>query len=225
MKSLNCTPQSFPVLPDTSSHPLWQCWDLCVEAVVANVVGMQKGHDQYGLRPIPMASTFFAEQLTAFEIWLDFHGSGGGGGESSSGAGDTPMHLPIVLQVLLSQTHRVRALLLLRRYLALGPAAVNLSLLVGIFPYILKLLYCPAADIKQILVHIWASILDFDPTGRVEIVREKLQGYFIKYLASQEMGNAQRCMCAFVLAQICNGYRVGQESCLSQGTENIVTQE
>ena len=217
MKSLNCTPQSFPVLPDTSNHPLWQCWDLCVEAVVSNVVGLQKGHDQFGLRPLSMASTFFAEQLTAFEIWLDFHSSSVSGAAVGEGDGETPMHLPIVLQVLLSNTHRVRALLLLRRYLALGPAAVNNTLLVGIFPYVLKLLYCPAADIKQILMHVWASILGFDPSGRVEIVREKLQGYFIKNLASPDMGNAQRCMCAFVLAQICNGYREGQEACLQQG--------
>jgi regulator-associated protein of mTOR len=59
--------------------------------------------------------------LSAFEIWLNF------GGKSAS----PPLHLPILLQVLLSQAHRLRALQLLRRYLAMGPKAVNLSLVVG----------------------------------------------------------------------------------------------
>lgn len=42
--------------------------------------------------------------------------------------------------MLLSQTHRLRALVLLARFLDLGPWAVNLALSVGIFPYVLKLL-------------------------------------------------------------------------------------
>ena len=39
---------------------------------------------------------------------------------------DPPEQLPIVLQVLLSQVHRLRALDLLGRFLDLGPWAVNL---------------------------------------------------------------------------------------------------
>ena len=50
-----------------------------------------------------------------------------------------PERLPVVLQVLLSQAHRVRALVLLRRFLELGPRAVDVALCVGIFPYVLKL--------------------------------------------------------------------------------------
>ena len=50
------------------------------------------------------------------------------------------LQLPIVLQVLLSQAHRVRALCLLARFLDMGSWAVNHALSVGIFPYVLKLL-------------------------------------------------------------------------------------
>ena len=52
-----------------------------------------------------------------------------------------PEQLPVVLQVLLSQAHRLRALRLLKRFFQLGPWAVNLALSVGIFPYVLKLLH------------------------------------------------------------------------------------
>ena len=56
--------------------------------------------------------------------------------------------LPIVLQVLLSQAHRLRALDLLGRFLDLGPWAVNLALSVGIFPYVLKLLQSSARELR-----------------------------------------------------------------------------
>ena len=53
-----------------------------------------------------------------------------------------------MLQVLLSQAHRVRALCLLARFLDMGSWAVNHALSVGIFPYVLKLLQSPARDLK-----------------------------------------------------------------------------
>ena len=156
-------------------------------------------------------SSFFADNLTAFGMWLDF-----GGGKQAS---EVPMHLPILLQVLLSQTHRLHALVLLRRYLALGLKAVNLALLVGIFPYILKLLQSPTAEIKQVLVCIWASIIGFDSTCRVELVREKSQSYFVQYLTGSENPTIQRCMAAFVLAELCNDYREGQQAAAARASQ------
>ena len=100
-----------------------------------------------------------------------------------------------------------------------------MSLVVGIFPYVLKLLQSPAGEVRQLLVSIWASILGFDPSCRQELVRDKMQGYFIQYLLAKEkdMPPAQRCMAAFVLAEICNGYRDGQHSCLQQGLHRTCT--
>ena len=57
-------------------------------------------------------------QLTAFELWLE-HGS-----QDKR----PPEQLPIVLQVLLSQVHRLRALVLLGRFLDMGAWAVDLAL-------------------------------------------------------------------------------------------------
>ncbi|XP_012946478.1 regulatory-associated protein of mTOR, partial [Aplysia californica] len=97
-------------------------------------------------------SPFFAEQLTAFKVWLDY----------GSQVRRPPEQLPIVLQVLLSQVHRVRALDLLGKFLDLGPWAVNLALSVGIFPYVLKLLQSSARELRPLLVFIWAKILAVD---------------------------------------------------------------
>ncbi len=55
-------------------------------------------------------SPFFSDQLTAFELWLS----------SGSRERAPPEQLPIVLQVLLSQVHRLRALVLLGRFLDMG---------------------------------------------------------------------------------------------------------
>ena len=65
-------------------------------------------------------------------------------------------------QVLLSQVHRLRALVLLGRFLDMGAWAVDLALSVGIFPYVLKLLQTTAADLRTTLVFIWAKILALD---------------------------------------------------------------
>uniref|UniRef100_T1GNY7 Uncharacterized protein n=1 Tax=Megaselia scalaris TaxID=36166 RepID=T1GNY7_MEGSC len=83
-------------------------------------------------------SPFFEEQLTAFQVWLN----------RASDKRTPPEQLPIVLQVLLSQVHRLRALELLGRFLDSGPWAVHLALGVGIFPYVLKLLQSAAKIIK-----------------------------------------------------------------------------
>lgn len=63
---------------------------------------------------------------------------------------EPPEQLPIVLQVLLSQSYRLRALRLLSRFFELGSWAVDLGLSVGIFPYVLKLLQSPSKEIRQV---------------------------------------------------------------------------
>jgi len=74
--------------------------------------------------PMYVSSPFFAEELTAFEVWLEFC-------SNTNEPLRPPEQLPVVLQVLLSQAHRVRALVLLRRFLEQGDWAVNLALSVG----------------------------------------------------------------------------------------------
>jgi regulatory associated protein of mTOR len=115
-----------------------------------------------------ISSPFFSEQLTAFEVWLEF--SAINKMLLANGTLESPEQLPVVLQVLLSQAHRIRALVLLRRFLDLGPWAVNLSLSLGIFPYVMKLLQSP--EYKSLLVSIWASILAFDPSCRVDLLKD-----------------------------------------------------
>ena len=98
---------------------------------------------------------------SCLQVWLE-HGS-----ERKA----PPEQLPIVLQVLLSQSHRLRALVLLGRFLDMGPWAVDLALSVGIFPYVLKLLQTTAPDLRQILVFIWTKILALDRSCQLDLVK------------------------------------------------------
>lgn len=101
-----------------------------------------------------------------------------------------PEQLPIVLQVLLSQVHRLRALELLGRFLDLGPWAVNLALSVGIFPYVLKLLQSSAKELRPLLVFIWAKILAVDSVRKN--IYESVSFIKINYMF-------------FILLQTCQG--------------------
>ncbi|KAK7678642.1 hypothetical protein QCA50_018369 [Cerrena zonata] len=91
-------------------------------------------------------STFFEQQLTAFEIWLKYAGPS---------TKDAPEQLPIVLQVLLSQVHRLRALILLSKFLDL------------------------AQELKPVLIFIWARIMAIDyKSTQQELCKDKGYNYF-----------------------------------------------
>ena len=52
----------------------------------------------------------------------------------------------------------------------------------GIFPYVLKLLQSPAPELRQVLVAIWSSILNFDPSCKVDLVKDDAHSHFITHL-------------------------------------------
>ncbi|GFG29093.1 hypothetical protein Cfor_00263 [Coptotermes formosanus] len=184
MRSYDCTPVSSPKLPPTYQHPMWQAWDLALDLCLAQLPAILESEDQF------IHSPFFEEQLTAFQVWLTL------GSEQRN----PPEQLPIVLQVLLSQVHRLRALELLGKFLDLGPWAVNLALSVGIFPYVLKLLQSSARELRPLLVFIWAKILAVD-------------------------SGEDRTLAAFVLASIVNNYAQGQEVALQGSLVSICLEQ
>lgn len=146
MRSHDCTPVSSPALPHTFRHPMWAAWDLALDVALSQLPDILSGKKGYTNSP------FFEEELTAFQVWL----------EGNPEQANPPEQLPIVLQVLLSQAHRIRALELLEKFLDIGGWAVNLALNVGIFPYVLRLLQSPAVELRPYLVFIWAKILSVD---------------------------------------------------------------
>ncbi|GAB1217188.1 hypothetical protein ATERTT37_006419 [Aspergillus terreus] len=209
MRTYKCHPISSPALPETHHHPLWKSWDLAVEMVLAQLPALidhEEGRRQYEYQH----STFFAEQLTAFEVYLS----------SGPTEKNPPDQLPIVLQVLLSQAHRLRALILLSKFLDLGPWAVHLALSIGIFPYVVKLLQSAAQELKPVMVFIWARIMAVDHTVQNDLLKDNGIHYFISILNPSSpipVGNASehRAMCAFIVSIFCKNYPQGQNVCLS----------
>ena len=215
MRSAGCTPVSHPRLPPMHQHPMWQAWDMAAEMCLLQLPDLLTNEGSRDYRP----SSFFAEQLTAFELWLEH------GGPTK----EPPEQLPIVLQVLLSQVHRLRALVLLGRFLDMGVWAVDLALSVGIFPYVLKLLQTTAVDLRQTLVFIWAKILAWDanPQVQADLVKDKGHLYFVKHLETQDtaVGPDSRAQAAFVLASICSRHRKGQLLCAQAGLLKICSSQ
>lgn len=198
MRYYNCTPVSSPTLPSTYHHPMWQAWDLAVDLCLVQLPAVLKDNAAYSYSP------FFSEQLTAFQVWLSL----------SHNPSSIPEQLPIILQVLLSQVHRLRALELLGRFLDLGPWAVNLALSVGIFPYVLKLLQSSARELRPLLVFIWAKVLAVDNTCQNDLVRDGGFKYFLTVLSESYMPAEHRTMAAFCISCIVNNFPNGQSSAL-----------
>eukprot|EP00871_Galdieria_phlegrea_P005516 jgi/Galph1/5966/GphlegSOOS_G4585.1 len=229
MKSLNCTPVTYPELPSMCNHHLWKSWDYTMELCLAQLpavlsyadsVGVSRdsmnsfsasvssptvsegqsmdnmyfGEDGRGSRatdyipydPIP----FFDDHITAFEVWLDM----------ADEQEDPPEQLPIILQVLLSQSYRLRALRLLSRFCELGSWAVDLCLSVGIFPYILKLLQSPSKEIREELVFIWGKIICQDHSCAVDLARDNGHIYFIDFLDYPDVPEECKAMALFVIS-------------------------
>jgi regulator-associated protein of mTOR len=211
MRKYHCHPQCYPLIPDTVDHPFWESWDLAVEHMLfqlPDLLAAQRGEKTYEYQH----SSFFSEQLTAFDMYLN----------QDAGEHKVPEQLPIVLQVLLSQVHRLRALILLSKFLDLGPWAVNLALGIGIFPYVLKLLQSQAMELKPVMVFIWARVLAVDKSCQTDLIKENGYQYFIQILNPSGVGiqgvvnvSEHRAMCAFIIAMFCKDFRQGQTVCLS----------
>lgn len=195
---------------------------------------------------------FFEEHLTAFQVWLNrgsspvedaamrYQPTATRSGEGSRGfmyhpseaqqntPRRPPYQLPVLLQVLLSQAHRLRALILLAQFVDLGPWAVHLSLEIGIFPYVQRLLQSPAPDVKPLLIFIWARIFAIDPSCQVDLLQPVGYRYFAAVLAPQPQGvgagqvtivnaSEHRAMCAFILGMMARDHPAGQNHCFSDG--------
>lgn len=178
------TPICYPPLPSTWKHPMWEAWDFVLETCLNQIPDiLESGLEHY--RP----SSFFLDQLKAFEVWLRHQ-------HKILGKYDDELHQTIVdkkqsddilhpeqlanlLQVLLSPLHRIRSLELLSIFFDLGSWALEEALQVGVFAYLLKLLQSPAEELCPILSYLWARLLVHDPSTQCDLVKEDSYLYFL----------------------------------------------
>lgn len=198
MSSYDCTPVSSPEIPPAPKHPMWAVWDYVLDQCLAQLPSINENLTHY------VHSSFFTEQLTAFQNWLSF------GARIQNELKPKVEQLPIVLQVLLSHVHRLRALELFSRFLSLGDWAVDMALSVGIFPYILKLLQSQDRELRPLLVYMWSKIFALDFTAQNDLVYDNAYKYFLQVLSDTAMLSDFRTMAAFVLACFVRNFEKGQ---------------
>lgn len=125
-----------------------------------------------------------------------------------------PVQLPIVLQVMLSQSQRKEALELIAEFVSvLGSWAVEAVLGVDLFPYLSKLLRSNNNDLRWHLVVIWQRILSVDLSARRELIAEKGYRCFLSILEQNGPNTQELIFALFVLAVTCCGYREAQAAC------------
>ena len=173
LKSLYCTASCFPALPPTNQHNLWTLWDHALDTLLAQISSPCRTTTALSIKQ----STFFPDQLDAFELWLRQHSALPA--EQISGP---PDHLPAALQVLLSQNLRPRALMLFAQFCDFGPWACLECLHVGIHPYILKLITSTnnnaGESVSKSLLHIWTRLMSVDQTCKADLLKDSAFLYF-----------------------------------------------
>ncbi|KAJ1766184.1 Target of rapamycin complex 1 subunit kog1 [Coemansia sp. RSA 1843] len=189
-----------------------------------------------------ISSTYFSNQLYAFEVWLQHAATVVSQFVSDQGPDqqprslstepppnlDPPDELPAVLQVLLSQQYRVRALILLYRFMNLGPWAVDLAMAVGIHPYMSKLLASTTTEIREILILVWARLSAVDMGLHAELLKGDGFQYFVSYLANNihmqyepvsekvRLCDAVCAASAFTLTMLCKDMPTAQQACFGE---------
>ncbi|TPP57433.1 Regulatory-associated protein of mTOR [Fasciola gigantica] len=180
-----------PVVQSQPQPPVQQSNNKAPNATGPPVPSVSAGSVIGGSGP----ASFFTSQMTAFKVWL----------QTADEKQPPATQLPILLQILLSQSHRIRAMQLLGEFLDLGPWAVTHCLTVGILPYIVRLFHSPVAEVKPHLVFIWGKIIATAQTefGRNDSVRDFGYKYFITCLNDTEnLLPLTRTITAFALAKM-----------------------
>ncbi|CAM9089710.1 unnamed protein product [Chrysoparadoxa australica] len=85
----------------------------------------------------------------------------------------------------------------------------------------LKLLQAPAADLRQVLVRIWARILSMDRSCQRDLIKESAHMYFISHLCWTELSHEQKYLAAFALTAVMDRCATGQQVCLREDLHRI----
>ncbi len=152
---------------------------------------------------------FFADQLAAFETWLQ---------QADSGRAPPPQ-LPIILQVMLSQSLRVRALVLISRFLDLGGWAIQQANNIDMHAYMLALLY-PTVEVenRHLLVFVWAKVIAADPTAHTKLVLEKKVHFFAETVTMDTTPADRRYLSLFVLGTVAARSSSARDTLIAGGT-------
>ncbi|KAG9394837.1 Regulatory-associated protein of TOR1 RAPTOR1 [Carpediemonas membranifera] len=151
--------------------------------------------------------SFFTDQLTAFEVYLDHAHSGR----------TPPIQLPVLLQSILSQVHRIKTLELFCRFLDLGPWAIQVAVNADTVSFMLALLFVDAeVENRHLLSFIWAKLLQGDSTAHHRLVADRKYQFFIDTLRQPRIPADRRYLILFIFTTIMRRSSATQDTLLHQ---------
>lgn len=233
MRSLGCHPVSYPRIPKSYKHPLWESWDLALDTFLAQIMASQPasstssssgtgaGSSQgmsssttttSAVMPTPtptpaprsyVHTSFLAQHINAFDSWLSF----------CRDFRHAPAQLSVVRHAIPSQFHRATALRLLGRFMDLGPQAVEQTITITTIAYLMRYFTNCMADIRGDIAHIWARVLAYDKRYQYDIVKEHGERFFMAMLTDPEINEQARVTAAFVLSMLMANFPEGQQAC------------
>lgn len=174
LRETGCTPMTYPALSEEAHlHSMWEVWEYTVDKCVSQLPRLLAAGDEAAAAYEP--STFFDDQLTAFEVWVE-----------SGNMSEVPEQLPCVLLALTQVLYRVRAFTLLSKYLDSGRTAGRRAILCGILPYMSKLI-TQAPEVFLIVTVLWMQVIRADPAeGCNEMQKSQCEKYFTSLLKLDE---------------------------------------
>ncbi|KPI87316.1 hypothetical protein ABL78_3599 [Leptomonas seymouri] len=174
LRESGCTPMTYPALSaEAHLHSMWEVWEYTVDKCVSQLPRLLAEGD--GAAAVYEPSTFFDDQLTAFEVWVE-----------SGDMSEVPEQLPCVLLALTQVLYRVRAFTLLAKYLDSGRTAGKRAILCGILPYMSKLI-TQAPEVFLIVTVLWMQVIRADPAeGCSEMQKSQCEKYFTSLLKLDE---------------------------------------
>ncbi|ESS69251.1 hypothetical protein TCDM_01996 [Trypanosoma cruzi Dm28c] len=176
LREVGCVPVAHPSIAEQAHlHHLWDLWDYTLERVISQLPDLLTPeltvNPNYTYKP----STFFMDQLMAFEVWVE-----------SGDLREQPEELPSVLLALTQISYRVPALTLLVRYLDSGVSAGRRAIHCGILPYASKLLV-QTPEVFLIVSVLWMQLIRASINqGTEELFKSRLEKYFIRVLQLDE---------------------------------------
>ncbi|OAF70961.1 V-ATPase subunit G 3 [Intoshia linei] len=193
LKSYKITPISYPALPDLWQHPLWELWKVCLNEAIFQLPGILDEKAKY------QPSSFYLNQLTNFRLWINRTSFIDNGYLMNP---VTPPTMPSLVLVLLGQMYRLEALQLICRYLESCIDALQVLLVLGISPFIIRLVKTEDETLKPYILYIWSHILFTKEIALGDLLSNSIHLYFLEILSDNPCSSLKTisayCLCALL---------------------------
>ena len=152
LRRFHHTPQSYPPLPDLSTHPLWELWDTALELAIPRLVQATPG---------PWPSTlFFQSVYTSIASWL----------KSRPDTPVSPCFLPMLFRLFHVKEHTLSVFQLVCQYVDIGFFACDSAVAIGMIPLLLQSL--GKGDYIPLAVFCFTKIISYDVGPLAAIIRD-----------------------------------------------------